>query len=504
MSRLSGQDALFLHLDRPHAATHATMIYIYDQSEMRGKALRFRDIVRHVEERLDASPLFRRKIVQVPLGLGYPYWADDEHFDIDFHIRHFALPKPGDWRQFCILASRIHARTLDLSRPPWEMYVIEGLDSFDWLPKGGFAILTKIHHAAVDGTALAELTWALHDIAGAKGKGIPVVKAARSVPAQRPAAGLAAYIARIVADNVSSVKNLAGPVARALPKVGATAVKLLGRSVTGQAGGAPKTRFNGKITAHRVFETAFFDLDDVKRIKEAVPGATVNDAVLAIIGGALRRYLQAKKDLPKKSLVAMSPVNTRQDAGERQTSGNTISLITFGLGTDIAAPLERLAAVHAGTAQTKAIQQAIGARDLTDISRFAPPATLALAGRLVILTGFGGGGPMPLHNCVVSNVPGPVQPLYLLGAKLAYFSAVAPLTDGGGLFFAVSSYCGRLFIAPTSSPNLLPDPEFLVKCLNDSFDEMKRAVAKASGKHLSGKRPAAKRSGQRRGVTATV
>ena len=173
MSRLSGQDALFLHLDRPHAATHATMIYIYDQSEMRGKALRFRDIVRHVEERLDASPLFRRKIVQVPLGLGYPYWADDEHFDIDFHIRHFALPKPGDWRQFCILASRIHARTLDLSRPPWEMYVIEGLDSFDWLPKGGFAILTKIHHAAVDGTALAELTWALHDIAGAKGKEHP-------------------------------------------------------------------------------------------------------------------------------------------------------------------------------------------------------------------------------------------------------------------------------------------------------------------------------------------
>ena len=143
----------------------------------------------------------------------------------------------------------------------------------------------------------------------------------------------------------------------------------------------------------------------------------MNDAVLAIIGGALRRYLQAKKDLPTKSLVAMSPVNTRQDAGERQTSGNTISLITFGLGTDIAAPLERLAAVHAGTAQTKAVQQAVGARDLTDISRFAPPATLALAGRLVILTGFGGGGPMPLHNCVVSNVPGPVQPLVPPGCQ---------------------------------------------------------------------------------------
>ena len=479
MQRLSGQDALFLHLDQPHAATHATLIYIYDQSEMKGEPLRFRDIVHHVEKRLHASPLFRRRIVQVSMGLGYPYWEDDANFDIDFHIRHFALPKPGDWRQFCILASRIHARTLDLSRPPWEMYLIEGLDHFDWLPKGSFAILTKVHHAAVDGTAMMELTWALHDILGAKAKNVPVVEAARPVSAQKPAAGLASYISRVVADNVSSVKNIAGPVARALPKVSATAIRMLARTFAGQRGGAPKTRFNGKITAQRNFGTAFFDLEDAKRIKNAVPGATLNDAVLAIVGGALRRYLLAKKDLPDKSLVAMAPVNTRQDAGERQTSGNTISLISFPLGTDIADPLERIAAVQAATAQTKAIQRAIGARDLTDISRFAPPATLALTGRLVALAGFGGAGPVPLFNCAVSNVPGPIQPLYMMGAKLSYLSAVAPIMDGGGLFFAVSSYCGRLFIAPTSSPSIVPDPEFLVECVYKSFEEMKQAVEKA-------------------------
>jgi diacylglycerol O-acyltransferase len=482
MQRLSGQDALFLHLDQPHAATHATLIYIYDQSELKGEPLRFRDIVQHVEERLDASPLFRRRIVQVSMGLGYPYWEDDANFDIDFHIRHFALPKPGDWRQFCILASRIHARTLDLSRPPWEMYVIEGLDNCDWLPKGSFAILTKVHHAAVDGTAMMELTWALHDIIGARAKSVPVVKAAQALATQRPAAGLASYISRVVADNVSSMKNLAGPVARALPKVSATAMKMLARAFAGQRGGAPKTRFNGKITAQRNFGTAFFDLEDAKRIKNAVPGATLNDAVLAIVGGALRRYLLAKKDLPDRSLVAMAPVNTRQDAGERQTSGNTISLISFPLGSDIADPLERIAAVQAATAQTKAIQKAIGARDLTDISRFAPPATLALTGRLVALAGFGGGGPVPLFNCAVSNVPGPTQPLYMMGAKLCYLSAVAPIMDGGGLFFAVSSYCGRLFIAPTSSPSIVPDPEFLVECVYKSFEEMKQAVGKTSAK----------------------
>ena len=214
------------------------------------------------------------------------------------------------------------------------------------------------------------------------------------------------------------------------------------------------------------------------------------------MGGALRRYLLAKKDLPGKSLIAMAPVNTREDAGERQTSGNTISIISFPLGSDIADPLERMA-VQAATAQTKAIQKAIGARDLTDISRFAPPATLALTGRLVVLAGFGGGGPVPLFNCAVSNVPGPTQPLYMMGAKLCYLSAVAPILDGGGLFFAVSSYCGRLFIAPTSSPSIVPDPEFLVECVYKSFAEIKEAVAKGTPSAFRG-RPRVRRKSLRR------
>ena len=174
MQKLSGQDALFLHIDRPHAATHATMVYVYDQSGL-ARPLRFRQIIAHLEERLQASPMYRRRIVQAPLGLAYPYWADDPDFDIDFHVRHLALPKPGDWRQFQIMAARIHARQLDLTRPPWEMYVIEGLDNVDWLPAGSFALITKAHHAAVDGTALAELTWALHDVEGVKGKPTPVL-----------------------------------------------------------------------------------------------------------------------------------------------------------------------------------------------------------------------------------------------------------------------------------------------------------------------------------------
>ena len=169
MKKLSGQDALFLHMDRPHAASHVTMIYLYDQSGL-ARPLRFRQIVGHLEKRLEVSPMFRRRIVQAPLGSPILTGPTIPDFDIDFHVRHLALPKPGDWRQFQIMAARIHARPLDLTRPPWEMYVIEGLDNVDWLPKGSFALITKVHHAAVDGTALAELTWALHDVQGAKGK----------------------------------------------------------------------------------------------------------------------------------------------------------------------------------------------------------------------------------------------------------------------------------------------------------------------------------------------
>jgi diacylglycerol O-acyltransferase / wax synthase len=497
MEKLSGQDALFLHLDLPHAAAHLTMIYIYDPSGMK-RPLGFREIVRHVEKRLHTSPMFRRRIVQVPFGLGYPYWAEDERFHIDFHMRHFALPKPGDLRQFCILASRIHARTMDLSRPPWEMYVIEGLDNVAGLPKGSFAILTKMHHAAVDGTAAAELTWALHDIAGGKGRSVPVVRRQKHASKQSAPAGFVDSVTRIFAENASSMIRLAAPLARVLPKLSIAAAQLMSRTMFTPKGGAPRTRFNGDIVDARVFETVTLELDDVKRIKNAVEGATVNDVVLAIIGGAMRRYLAAKKELPRKSLVALAPVNTRQDAAERKTTGNTISFLTFPLATDIESPLARVAAVRAATAQTKAINAAIGARDLTDLSRFAPPATLAFAGRLATLTGLGGKGPVPLHNCIVTNVPGSTVPLTMLGARLVYWSGVGPISDGVSLVWAVSSYCGKMFISPTSAPNIVPDPEFLAQCVRDSLAELRKAAARPAAK------AAAARTRPRRGSVKTT
>lgn len=470
MSKLSGQDALFLNVDRPHAASHCTMIYIYDQSGVEGQRLGFREIVRHIDERLDVSPVFRRKIVQVPFGLGYPYWVEDDLFDIDFHVRHFALPKPGDWRQFCILVSRIHARSVDLARAPWEMYVIEGLDNVEGIPKGSFAILTKSHHAAMDGTAAAELTWALHDLAGAQGKPVAVI-GEKPAASRKSSWGMLDTFSRMLTDNISASARMARPLARVLPKLALASVRSMARSVLSSEGGAPRTRFNTNVESGRVWNSVTLDLAMVKQIKNLVPEATVNDAVLALVGGAMRRYLEAKDELPEKSLVTLAPVNTRQGS-EATASGNTVSMLTFPLRTDIEDPLARLAAIQAATSESKAMQDAIGASDLTNLQKFAPPATLGLAGRLATLMGMGGKGPVILHNCMVTNVPGPNQPLYLLGAKLVYWCGVGPLVDGLSLIWNPTSYCGKMFVSLTSSPNVVPDPDFLAQCLKDSYAQM--------------------------------
>ena len=158
MRQLTAQDAAFLYLESQGAHLHLTALYIYDQSTAPGGLVRHKDILRHVESRLHTSPIFRQKLVSLPLSVDYPYWVDDDQFDLEFHIRHIALPEPRDWRQLCILVARIHSRRLDLSRPPWEMYVVEGLDNIKGIPRGAFAIIAKYHHAAIDG-ATGTASW---------------------------------------------------------------------------------------------------------------------------------------------------------------------------------------------------------------------------------------------------------------------------------------------------------------------------------------------------------
>ncbi len=473
MEQLSGQDATFLYLESPRMPMHIGSINIYDQSTAPGGEVRFKQILDLIESRLHKARAFRQRLVQVPMALDYPYWIQDPNFDLEFHVRHIALPKPGDWRQLCIQAARLHSRQLDLSRPLWEFTIIEGLDNVAGLPRGSYAMLAKVHHSAIDGATGAEITAALHDL-GPEGT---VVAPDRPWVAEQPPSALELLL-RTYGNNIRQPFQLLKVLSQAVPVIAETR-RRIARQELKAAGEVPKTIFNARVSAHRVFEGRDFDLADVKTMRRALPGATVNDVVLAVCSGAIRSYLSAHGALPQESLVAMAPVNVRVDT-ERGTGGNQVSALAVAIRTDIADPLERLGAVHAHTRDAKELSNAYGARLMTDINKHIPAATLALAGRLVTQLGVGN-MISPLFNCVITNVPGPQVPLYMNGARLVTQYGLGPVGDSIGLFMPVLSYNGRLTISFTSCREIMPDPERFAACIEASFAEMLAAARRALG-----------------------
>lgn len=468
MKQLTGTDASILYMESPNAPMHIATLSIYDPSTAPGGKVRFKEIIDNYARRAHGIASMTQHVVEVPLQLDNPYWVDDGTFDPEFHIRHIALPKPGDWRQLCIQVSRLHARPLDLSRPLWELWVIEGLDNVEGLPKGSFALLNKTHHAAVDGTSGIQLTEAVHDL----------------TPDYDPTARQAA---RVKVDvNPSKTELLIRSSINAMKKprefinFARDAVPRVARTIADVRSGklqrvkeVPRTRFNEPISPHRVYDATIFPLEDIKRIKNSVEGATVNDAALAIVGGALNKYLSAHNDLPETPMVAAVPVNIRTDQDE--TGGNLVATMTVAIATDIADPRERLEAIHENTAQGKELTTALGGRTMTDFSELMP--TLLMSQAMSLPNRLGLADRMsPMINTAVTNVPGPRVPLYNTGAKMVRCLGVGPLGDNVGLFHVVGSYCSDFTLSFTACRELLPDPGFYMQCIQETFDEMLSAA----------------------------
>ena len=471
--QLSAHDASFLYSDTTHANANVTLIHVYDQSTAPGGLVRFKSILRRIEERIARLPKLRQKLVRVPLDLDHPYWVDDPNFDLEYHVRHIALPKPGDWRQFCIQASRIHARPLDLNRPLWEIHVIEGLDGFLDLPQGTFALLTKTHHALIDPENGSEITMLLHDLSPEPPAPAPP---APWFPERAP--GLVPMVARGLANSALAPLTLAGPLGRVWRYAAPAATHLLA-DLAGNGEKLPVTRFNAIVSPHRVFETRRFMLDEFKAVRGLVEGADVNDVVLAVCGGALRRYLEQHDELPVTSLSAMAPFYVR-DPEAPADAPPQLAFTRVELGTDLEDPVDRLAHVHAQTSSSAVVARALGARELVQAGHQMPAATLALSGKLLGRALANLERRTPLAHCTITNVPGPEQPLFLCGARMTYFSAIMPIADGNGLVFAVTSYDGRIIVSPTSCRELMPDPAVFAQCVRDSFQELlARAVPRA-------------------------
>ncbi len=488
MRQLSEHDAAYIYSDNAHANSNLTLLHIYDQSTAPGGVVRFKQILAHVESRLDKLPNFREKILRVPLDLDYPYWVEDENFNIEYHVRHIALPKPGDWRQFCIQSSRIHARPLDLQRPLWEMYVIEGLDSFLDLPVGSFAVLLKIHHAAIDVTHGNEITSLLHDLSPVASVPAP---AAPWFPETPPGNLQLLWLAGL---NMATLPlRLAQPLGNSWTALKAT-VKTFAGEFLGKPQAFPITRFNTEVSPHRVFETRRFALEDFKAIRALVPGASVNDVVLAVCAGGLRNYLYKQDELPQQSLVAAAPIAVHRDL-ETETPGN-YSWVRVGLGTDIADPVQRLAVIQQASSSSEVMAQALSARELTLLAQQAPSLAIVATSKMLRSASALLGDWAPLANCAITNVPGSREPLYLLGARLSYLSAIMPISDGMGLVFSVTGYNDTIVVSFTSCYEQLSDPEVLAQCLRDSFQEylaLTKAVVPDRQVGAKRKKPAAKK-----------
>lgn len=470
MRQLQGMDASFVAMESRNSPMHIGSILIYNPETAPGGFVRFKDILGFLHSRMQLSRTMRQRLVRVPFDLDYPYWIEDEHFDLEYHVRHLALPKPGDWRQLCIQAARIFARPLDLNRPPWEFTVIEGLDNIEGVPKGSFAFVTKVHHSAIDGMSGIDLMEAMHTL---QPDPPPIEQPdpwrAESVP------GPATLLARGWWNAVTNPMRQLNVAAKAIPGLTRTVQGLIAKDfkVHGEML-APRCRFNAVISPHRVVEGRSFPLEDIKAIRALAPGCKVNDVFLAIVGGAMRRYLLAKDELPKTTLTAMAPISVRSGE-EKGDMGNQVAAMIAPLGTHIATGAERLRYVHSQTANSKAVTDAIGARNMTEISKVSPALFMALGARLYTSLGLANRVGPPFST-VVTNVPGPPVPIYSSGARLESMMGLLCLTDGLGLGHVVQSYVGEATVTFTACRKLMPDPEFYASCIQQSFDELRDAA----------------------------
>lgn len=496
VQQLSAQDAQFLYIETANNLTHIMGVYIYDPATAPAGKVRFKDIIRHVESRVHTSPLFKRRLYRLPGDIDHPYWVEDEHFDIEAHMSHARLPEPGDWRQFCIATARYFSKPMDMNRPLWDIYVIEGLDRIPGVPPGSFAMLHRVHHAAVDGASGAHAFIAMSDI---DPNGTPAIDAPPpEFDLGRPPTPAEVLTRAWSASMQSPVKFM-----NALMKMSPAILQAARKTMTDgtMTAGVPETRFNVPVGPHKMFDGTSVSLADCSLIRKKVEGATVNDVVLATCGGALRKYLDHHGELPKDSLVAVAPINRRGKeggAGKASTPGNQVSAMSVPIRTDIADPLERLAAVRDYTVEAKEAKTGISARVMTDLSQHIPGATMAAVARILTNERFA----VRSTNLFISNVPGAQVPLYMAGAKLIQQYGMAPLANNMGLFIATPSYNGRIAFSIISEREVMPDIAFFRQCIDDSFTELLAAQPCAGGYAPRSVAPPAKKTAKPAAGTA--
>ena len=467
MKQLGVLDTAFINLEQTNTPQHIGGLGIYDPSTAPGGFVRFKQVIANFEMRLNRLPLFRTRLHEVPGNIDRPYWVVDENFDVEFHLRHIALPHPGDWRQLCIQVARLHSRPLDMSRPLWEAYIIEGLDNIPELPKGSFAIYTKMHHALVDGAGGQSFMAALHDLEPDPEETDYLLNQAPLVIDRHPNAG--ELVVRAVLNQTKNTFTMASGSVGLVKDFAKLGYGILRNTIPRPDIQAPKTRFNKPVGKHRAFEAIAFQVEDFKFIKNAF-GMKVNDVALAVVAGAMVRYLDHVGESPAGSLAATIPMNMRTRRGENGDN-NQVGSVFCKLHTDIQDPVERLKAIHDSANDAKEFGEKSPLVDAMKLVGVFSPwfakggAKLYSSGKI--------SRHMPVNvSTVVTNVPGPNFDLYSAGARLVRYHGLGVLTPGVGLFHAVFSFGSALTISVLADRDQLDQPDKYRQFLDDSFKEL--------------------------------
>ncbi len=464
MQQLTELDYNFVLQETSRTPMHISPIVIYEQLPGRRK-VRYPQVLQAIEFSLHKSAVFRRKLAGESMGFDAPYWVEDPDFNLEYHVNHIALPKPGDWRQLCILLARLHSRGLNMKRPLWEAWVIEGLSQVEGLPKDSFAIMFKVHHAAIDGVSGAEIVTAIHSLdpnehcasvdddweGESEPSALKVWSTAYRHSLQRPM------------KFVSTLRDLVPNIVRATREREDEPVSEMVR-----------TRFNGEVSSARVTDALVLELDEIKRLRHSVEGATVNDVMISIVGGGLRKYLKEKGELPDVSLSCGAPISTRAERGS-DSVGNQVGQMTISMATDIDDPLKRLAAVHDSAVKAKEFTSAVGSGLMSDITQGMMPNLLGFGMRTGSRLAARSEMPVPSH-VIISNVQGPPFAMYLEGAPVHLMMGMGPILHMMGMFHAVLSGAGKISITFVTCREMMPDPAFYKACLNEAYSELLEAV----------------------------
>ncbi|OQY46731.1 MAG: hypothetical protein B6242_06860 [Anaerolineaceae bacterium 4572_78] len=464
MKSVSDIDASFLYLEKPNTPLHIGSVGIYDVSTS-DISFDFPTFRKFLSSRLHLNPALRQRLVSVPLDIDHPYWVEDQNFNLNLHLRHMALPKPGGWQELAKLMAREMSRHMGRAHPLWSLVFVQGLDSIDGVPSGSIAIISKIHPAGVEVTSGADV---IGDLLSTEPEPQEFIKIR---PQKWNTEEMPSSLRLLASSGIKTLKNpfrlprLISQVFRSVTNIGASST-IVSAKLPDTLFTAPRTRFNAHFSPRRVWDAVVLPLEKFKAIRNTVKGMSVNDVIVAVCAGALRKYLMDKGELPTISLVAMVPVAIRQGK-----DGHTMFPTIVQLATNECDSARRLERIHENILQSKIYQKAIGAKTLTDYRQFVPFSMATMATRFyprILLDRY---QQLPF-NLIITNVPGPQDSLYLGTSRLLTNMGAFPIVPGMGLAITIFSYSDSLMVSATSCPEMMPDVDLFMYFIQESLDEL--------------------------------